>query len=60
MAIMKYTLLYLGLLFVTLILGSIIMTQERPRKSYLLLVDVLFASVILGLLIAHLTRVVIK
>jgi|RhiMetdeSRZDD1v2_1073273.scaffolds.fasta_scaffold1981552_1 hypothetical protein len=57
---MKYTLLYLGLLFVTLILGSIIMTQERPRKSYLLLVDVLFASVILGLLIAHLTRVVIK
>jgi hypothetical protein len=57
---MKYTLLYLGLLFVTLILGSIIMTQERPRKSYLLLVDVLFASVLLGLLIAHLTRVVIK
>jgi hypothetical protein len=57
---MKYTLLYLGLLFVTLILGSIIMTQERPRKSYLLLADVLFASVILGLLVAHLTRVVIK
>jgi hypothetical protein len=52
---MKYTLLYLGLLVASLILGSLIVPKEGSLRFYLLLADVLVASVILGLLVAQVT-----
>jgi hypothetical protein len=56
MATMKYTLLYLGLLIASLILGGLIMPKDGPMKFYVLLMEVLVASVLLGLLIAHVIR----
>jgi hypothetical protein len=54
---MKYALLFVGLLFIALILELTIAPREGRTKYFFVLAEVLIASVILGIAVAHATSI---
>ena len=53
---MKYALLFIGLLAASVMLEFLIAPREGRTKYFFVLVEVIIASVIIGIAVAHVTN----